>query len=85
LLRSGELSQRMIARQMGVSHATVNAIARGRRPDRSRRPRRDRVRLVSPSGPPRRCSRCGALVQMPCLACLLRAIQHSRRLEDRRN
>lgn len=77
LLREGTLSQRRIARRVGVSRGTVNAIARGRRPDdHARREREDRS--VVPSGPVRRCRTCGGMVQMPCLACRVRSIKQGR-------
>ncbi len=73
LLSEEELSQREIARRLGVSRGTVHAIAVGRRPDRSSR-RRERLNgFRYPSGPPRRCPGCGGLVQMPCLLCYLRS------------
>jgi len=79
LLAAGSLSQRGIARRIGVSRGSVNAIAQGKRPDpQTRRPAREDA-LVAPSGPPVRCPTCGGLVQMPCLACRLRALDESRR------
>ena len=71
LLREGGVSQRGIARRLGVSRGTVNAIALGRRPGYERRRRGHGI--IPPSGPFVRCSTCGALAQMPCLACQLRA------------
>ena len=75
LLEEGRLSQRNIARSMGVSRGTVNAIARGIRPDYETRRRELPSDLVSPSGPLRRCPGCGGLVQMPCLLCHVRAMK----------
>jgi len=84
LLHEGGLSQRKIARRVGVSRGTVNAIARGRRPD-YRALRRDRVdEFAAPCGPFARCPTCGARVQMPCLACRVRAFRESRRRSRRR-
>jgi len=83
LLHEGSLSQRKIARRVGVSRGTVNAIARGQRPD-YRALRRERVdEFAAPSGPVTRCPTCGARVQMPCLACRVRALQESRRRSRR--
>ncbi len=70
LLAEGRLSQRQIARRIGVSRGTVAAIASGRR----------RIPAGEASGPPGgyargkpvRCPGCGARVHMPCLACWLR-------------
>lgn len=75
LLRQDRLSQREIARQLGVSRGTVNAIARGKRPDyeAQRKPRPGAI--VPPSGPYVRCPVCGARVQMPCLACQIRSLR----------
>ena len=80
-LAEGRLSQRQIAQLLGVSRGTVNAIALGRRPDYAARPGRPPDDFTPPSGPPRRCRECGALVQMPCLACRVRQLQRCGRLE----
>jgi hypothetical protein len=71
-LREGRASQRRIAVELGISRGTVNAIARGRRPDYhvGQPPRADG--FVPPSGLPARCPGCGAKVQMPCLLCYIR-------------
>lgn len=80
LLAGGGLSQRKIAQRVGVSRGTVNAIARGKRPDYLPR-RQPADGLIPPSGPPRRCPGCGGMVQMPCLVCHLRAIKRRRGLQ----
>jgi DNA-binding XRE family transcriptional regulator len=72
MLEEGRLSQRKIAVELGVSRGTVNAIARGTRPDYDDRWRRDDG-FVPPHGLPVRCAGCGAKVQMPCLLCYIRA------------
>lgn len=79
LLEVGSLSQRRIARRLDVSRGTVNAIALGKRPDYEARRREQENDLVAPSGPPVRCPTCGGMVQMPCLACRIRAMKESRR------
>jgi hypothetical protein len=79
LLSKGDLSQRKIARRVGVSRGTVNAIALGKRPDYRARQRERADDFVAPCGPPRRCPSCGAMVEMPCVACRVRAYQESRR------
>ncbi len=78
LLKENRLSQRNIARTTGVSRGTVNAIARGIRPDYPARPGRYRGDFVPPTGPLRRCLGCGGLVQMPCLVCYLRGLGRGR-------
>ncbi|HYW78361.1 MAG TPA: helix-turn-helix domain-containing protein [Thermoguttaceae bacterium] len=75
LLAKGVLSQREIARRLGVSRGTVNAIALGRRPDHSARSRQRTKGFTPPTGCPVRCPTCGAKVQMPCLACQVRAMK----------
>ena len=75
LLAAGELSQRRIAQRTGVSRGTVQAIARQRHGQTQVRSRREAGEgFVFPAGPARRCPVCGAKVQMPCLACHVRAI-----------
>mgnify|MGYP001316407961 CR=1 FL=1 len=65
LLGTGGLSQRQIAKRLGVSRGTVNAIALGKRPDYGDRGR-DVGGFPMPSGPLRRCPGCGGMVRMPC-------------------
>jgi len=74
LLVERRLSQRKIARTTGVSRGTVNAIARGIRPDYETRRGPWQGHFVPPSGPLRRCPGCGGLVQMPCLVCYVRGL-----------
>jgi hypothetical protein len=80
LLRGRELSQRDIARRLGVSHGSVNAIALGKRRD-GRRPNGhpQAADVPAPVGPPRRCPICGGMVLMPCVACAVRALRARRR------
>ena len=74
MLREGGVSQRKIAERLGVSRGTVNAIALGRRRDRSADVRGcEEGDFTPPTGLPRRCPGCGGLAQMPCLACYIRA------------
>lgn len=79
LLDRGEMSQRNIAIQMGVSRGTVSSIARGKRPDYEARRRQRGEDFTPPSGLPRRCPGCGRLVQMPCLACRVRLMSEKGR------
>ena len=79
LLGEGELPQRAIARKLGISRGTVGAIARGKRPDYTRRSRQETRDSVFVDGPVRRCLTCGARVKMPCLACRVRAWKERRK------
>ena len=73
LLGEQGLSQRQIARHLGVSRGTVLAIAQGRRPNYAADNEGDKV--FSPSmGPPRRCPGCGGMVTMQCLLCKIRGL-----------
>lgn len=76
LLAAGQLSQRAIARRLGVSRGTVNAVALGRRKDRSS-PERDELPPAFTDGPPERCPGCGGLVRMPCLACRIESMRQA--------
>ena len=83
LLAEGALSQRKIAKQLGVSRGTVNAIALGKRTDRMT-PRRSLDDDQMPTGPVKRCPECGYMVIMPCLACRIRAMKRRMKGERRR-
>jgi len=73
LLAEDRLSQRRIAQELGVSRGTVARISRGDRPDYEElRRRREEREVPAPDGPAQRCAGCGALVQMPCVACRVR-------------
>jgi hypothetical protein len=74
-LDEGALSQRKIARQVGVSRGTVGAIASGRRGTHGREPRPDRPEQCCYERPPQRCHGCGARVYLPCILCRTRAFQ----------
>ena len=79
LLGEGRLSQRAIARHLGVSRGIVHAIANGKRRERVA-PGRLPPRLLVDEGPWERCPGCGGIVQMPCLLCRMRAMRQQRRL-----
>ncbi len=79
LLADGRMSRRGIAHELRVSRGSVNAIAHGRRSDYAARCQDRTISLETPTGPIERCPGCGARVQMPCLACRLRALQQFRR------
>lgn len=70
LLGQGDVSQREIARRIGVSRGTVAAVARGEYP--RTRPK-TQIEDDTPSGPPQRCPGCGGNVYMPCRLCRVRA------------
>jgi len=78
MLDEGTLSQRKIASQLGVSRGTVNAVALGKRRDRATN-HEENDDFTPPSGLPQRCHICGALVQMPCLACRVRSLKSVRK------
>jgi hypothetical protein len=67
LLASKTYSHRRIAAIVGVSRATVSAIACGKRKDRDLYAREGDASM--PSGPLVRCPGCGGRVQLPCLTC----------------
>ena len=74
LLKQGKMSQRQIAKHIGVSRGTVQAVAKGKRTLASNKA----VSWVAPTGQPRRCPQCGGHVRMPCLACqILKDISNS--------
>jgi hypothetical protein len=81
LLAEKSLSQREIAKRTGVSRGTVSAVASGKRRN-GPRPLRSSDECGGfrpPTGMPTRCRGCGALTQMPCLACYIRARNAARR------
>jgi transcriptional regulator with XRE-family HTH domain len=71
LVDEGKLSQRKIAKLLGMSRATVAAIASGKRPDYEAR-RRALAAEEEPLGPIERCPTCGGRVYMPCRLCRVR-------------
>ena len=77
LLGEKKLSQRKIAKLTGVSRGTIGAIAAGKRPNYEQLRRERADTLPRPAGPPRRCPRCGAMVQLPCMACHIRHLTRS--------
>ena len=72
LLAEHQLSQRAIARQLGVSRGIIQLVAQGKRRVQAARP--EQPSLASRrSGPLQRCPGCGGRVHLPCLVCRLRA------------
>lgn len=80
-LEADRLSQREIARRLGVSRATVAALAHGRRGihGRSAEPEPLPEDIERPD-PPARCPHCGYLVHLPCLICQTREYRHAQRI-----
>jgi hypothetical protein len=72
LLADDALSQRAIAKRLQVGRGVVASIANGTRPDYGA------LRLAQAPPPPaapqptERCPECGAMVELPCLACRAR-------------
>ena len=83
LLADESLSQRKIAKRMGVSRGTVGAIASGRRRDYVKPPAADGDDNEEPAGPPERCASCGAMVYAPCRSCRLRRLLATERIPRR--
>ena len=77
LVAEGGRPQRKIARMVGVSRGSVQAIATGRRPDyethRLAEKRLQEAAEVLGTSPPERCPDCGGMACMPCRACHLKA------------
>lgn len=67
-LKSGETSNRAVARRFGISHTLANKIRR--RPERVRV--FDPPTIPEPRGEYRRCPQCGAKTQLPCVACAVK-------------
>jgi transcriptional regulator with XRE-family HTH domain len=78
LLATTELSQRKIAARVGISRATVAAIASGKHRDYEAR-LIARMEESQPLGPLARCAGCGGMVYMPCRLCTIRALKNRER------
>jgi transcriptional regulator with XRE-family HTH domain len=78
LLATTELSQRKIAARVGISRATVAAIASGKHRDYEAR-LIARMEESQPLGPLARCAGCGGMVYMPCRLCKIRALKDRER------
>jgi len=78
LLRAGKLSRRAIAAKLGVSRGSVAKIAARMR----ERPQGDPHPAETCGEPPpvARCPNCGALVEMPCRACMVLRLRAEGRL-----
>jgi hypothetical protein len=65
-------SQRAVARRLGVSRGSVQAVARGKYRLHPPLKRPTGEGFQPPQGRHLRCPGCGGKVQLPCLACYLR-------------
>lgn len=86
MIGSGQYSQRAISRITGVSRVVVHRIATGKRKERPER-RKEEWEVDWNGMPYGRCPKCGARVQLPCLACIVRnycAISCAARFRDAR-
>ena len=81
LLRDDQLSQRKIAKQLGVSRGTVAAVATGRRGMYGKEPEDETSRSLAPQSPPVRCPGCGFLIYMPCLVCSARTYRLQKKVQ----
>lgn len=79
-LAAGELSQREIARRLGIGRTTVSAIAREKRGLYGRN--EESPTEPETLAPPKRCPKCGYLVYLPCLVCRTREYSRGRRILD---
>lgn len=80
LLAEGTISQRQIAKKLGVARGTVNAIANGTRGGHGRETRGLNNSKTGKSDwsaelPQGRCPACGVVGYVPCIACEARAFQ----------
>jgi predicted transcriptional regulator len=75
LLDRGLMSQREIARELGISRTTLRAIAKGRRPEIPVDAAEDDSKCQLP---PVRCRGCGGMVHAPCRLCRLRELKARR-------
>lgn len=72
-LDSGLHSQRSISRMTGVSRAVVQRIASGKRKE-AETPVKAEWEVDWNERSFERCPRCGALVRVPCMACIIREV-----------
>ncbi len=76
LLGLGQMSQRKIARHLGISRGSVGTIATGKRLDFAVSGADDESQCQLP---PVRCRGCGGMVHAPCRHCRVREIAARRR------
>lgn len=81
LLDSKRLSERQIAKRLGISRGTVRSVAKVQRPTRTTCKKKG-FSFFSDETPPARCKSCGAIVFMPCLLCHVRTLARHRRVID---
>lgn len=75
LLGEKKLSQRKIAKLTGVSRVVIHRIATGKRnvQNVTKQPEWDADRYKRPF---ERCPVCGGLVQLPCIACIVKSLRN---------
>lgn len=78
LLRAGKLSRRAIAAKLAVSRGTVSKIAA--RMQAAAQEGADPAEDGGEAPPVARCPNCGALVEMPCRACMVLRLREEGRL-----
>lgn len=73
LILQGQLSQRRIARETGLSRGTIHALVAGKRNIKKRKPQF----LIEhkKKSPYVRCPECGSRVRIPCVFCTIRKQQ----------
>lgn len=75
LLTRDRMSQRSVAKLVGISRSTVCKIASGRRPAWPDRAADHDAVSLRPTGPIARCGTCGGRVYMPCRLCHVRQLK----------
>jgi predicted XRE-type DNA-binding protein len=79
LIEQKTMSQRQIAKRLGVSRGTVQAVAHGKRTEHT--PAVKVATWVAPTGKPKRCRICGSYAKTPCLACQLYKLPQDSEME----
>ncbi|HWB00681.1 MAG TPA: helix-turn-helix transcriptional regulator [Pirellulales bacterium] len=75
MLNEDRMSQRAVARAVGISRSTVGKIASGQRPAWPDRQPDGDCYSIRPTGPIGRCPGCGGRVYMPCRLCHVRVLK----------
>jgi len=78
LIETKGLSQRQIAKRLGISRGTVSDVAKGRRRTHTKNADADRS-VFSNESELTRCPSCGGKVYMPCLLCQIRSLKQQQR------
>jgi len=85
LLSEKTLSQRRIAKIVGVSRGTVTAIASGKYTQNKRGPASVDDDYFAITGPAARCPGCGGNVYLPCRLCYVRALTEIQRKREQKS